>query len=115
MILGTGIDIVEVKRIKEAIKKWGDDFLIRIFSKREISYAKTRNFSIEHLSGRFAAKEAIIKAFSNKKFNFHEIEILNNIDGKPYCTIKKNGFKINISISHTKTYAVASAIIEKKT
>jgi holo-[acyl-carrier protein] synthase len=114
MIFGTGIDIIEVKRIKDAVLKWGDDFLKRIFSKKELSYAKQRNFSVEHLAGRFAAKEAVMKAFSKSKYNFHEIEILNDLNGKPYCTLKKYGFKINISISHTKNYAVASAIIEKK-
>jgi len=117
MIIGSGVDIIEVERVRKAIKKWGDSFLKRVFTDEELSYAKNRRFPFEHLAARFAAKEAVLKAFSNQKMDFKDIKILNNGDGKPFCQLKdqKNDIQIILSISHTKEYAVANAIIEKKT
>jgi len=116
MIVGSGIDIIEVKRVKDAIKKWKDGFLKRVFTEEELAYAKNRRFPYEHLAARFAAKEAVIKAFSDQKIDFKDIKIINNENGKPICELKtkRNGIQITISISHTKDYAVASAIITKK-
>ena len=114
MIIGTGIDIVEVDRIEKAIKRNGDDFLKRIFTSREVDYSKTKKLSSMHLAGRFAAKEAVLKAFSRGQFNFKDIEILNDDVGRPFCRLSKNGFNISISISHTEKYALACAIVEKK-
>lgn len=115
MIIGTGIDIIEVKRIRSAVNRAGDKFLARIFTQKELDNARIKkNFSFEHLAGRFAAKEAVLKAFSRAKFGFKDVEILNDDFGKPFCTLKEDGYLIAISISHTKYYAVASAVIEKK-
>jgi holo-[acyl-carrier protein] synthase len=115
MIVGYGVDIIEVKRVRDAIKKWGDSFLRRVFTEEELSYAKNRRFPYEHLAARFAAKEAVLKAFSNQKIDFKDIKIINNGNGKPICELKdrSNDTQIMISISHTKDYAVASAIITK--
>jgi holo-[acyl-carrier protein] synthase len=113
MIIGTGIDIVEVERIEKAIKRSGDDFLKRIFTSREVDYAKTKKLSAMHLAGRFAAKEAVLKAFSRGQFNFKDIEVLNDDVGRPFCRLNKNGFSVQISISHTEKYALASAVVEK--
>ncbi|MDP1853828.1 MAG: holo-ACP synthase [Candidatus Omnitrophota bacterium] len=115
-IIGTGIDIVEVKRLKQSIKKWGDLFLNRVFTDKEIAYAKSKRFVYEHLAGRFAAKEAVIKAAGGGKFAFKDIEVANNQTGKPLISLAKNNkkYKISVSISHIKDYAVASAIITKK-
>lgn len=116
MIIGSGIDIIEVKRVKDAVKRWKNGFLNRVFTDEELAYAKNRRFPYEHLAARFAAKEAVIKAFSNQKIDFKDIKIINNENGKPVCELKdkRNGIQITISISHTKDYAVASAIITKK-
>lgn len=114
MIIGTGIDIVEVERIEKAVKRSGDDFLRKIFTSREVEYAKSKRLSAMHLAGRFAAKEAVLKAFSRGQFNFKDIEILNDDVGRPFCVLNKNGFDILISISHTEKYAVACAVVEKK-
>ena len=114
MIIGTGIDIVEVERIEKAIKRNGDDFLKRVFTSREVEYAKNKKLSFMHLAGRFAAKEAVLKAFSRGKFSLKDIEILNDDVGRPVCRLKNHGFRIAISISHTEKYAVASAVVEKK-
>jgi holo-[acyl-carrier protein] synthase len=115
MVIGSGVDIIEVDRVKKAIKKWGDSFLKRVFTDEELSYAKNRRFPYEHLAARFAAKEAVLKAFSNQKMDFKDIKILNNGDGKPICELKskRKDIQILLSISHTKDYAVASAIITK--
>lgn len=118
MIIGTGVDITEVSRLKRAVEKWGDDFLNRIFTEKEIDNARSRGASIyQHLSGRFAAKEAIFKAIQIKNLNWKELQILNDKEGKPYCEILNPQAKklcVQISISHVKNYAVANAIVTKK-
>ena len=65
MIKGTGIDIVEIDRFNDAVAKWGDSFLGKIFTKEEIRYSSKRRFSGQHFAARFAAKEAIMKAFGD--------------------------------------------------
>ncbi len=118
MILGNGVDIIEVRRMRQAVARWGDDFLNRLFTKKELENARSRIAMYEHLAGRFAAKEAIAKAIGNQQISWKDIEILNDNNGKPICTIlnKKNkGIDIHISISHIKNYAVASAVITQKT
>jgi phosphopantetheine--protein transferase-like protein len=117
MIVGTGVDITEVKRLRQAIEKWGDEFLQRIFTPLEIRNAKARTSFYQHLAGRFAAKEAVFKALGNKYLNWKDIEILNDEEGKPCCKIlngKSGKVKVQLSISHVKSYAVASAIISEK-
>jgi len=117
MIIGTGVDITEVKRLRQAIEKWGNEFLHRVFTKEELENAKTRGSLYQHLAGRFAAKEAVFKALGDKHLNWQDVEILNDKEGKPSCVILNGrGKKINvhISISHIKNYAVANAIITQK-
>lgn len=114
MILGTGVDIVEIKRIKKAIKRWGNHFLTRIFHDEEIAYAKKNKNPIQHYAARFAAKEAVFKAVGNNPdIVWKDIKILNDKYGKPYCVLNKKKIKnkVFISISHSDHYAVASAII----
>ena len=113
-ILGTGIDIIEIDRIQKAIDRWGDDFLNHIFNREEIQYAQKRKFPTQHLAARLAAKEAVLKAFGdNAHISWKDIKIVNDKNGKPICTFRDKKFKdhILISISHTKNYAVASALI----
>ena len=114
MILGTGIDIIEIKRIKKAIDRWGNGFLNHVFNKEELDYAKKHKKSTQHLAGRFAAKEAIVKAIGdNAHINWKDMTILNDKHGAPYCVFNKKKFKkkILISLSHSENYAVASAIV----
>lgn len=118
MILGCGVDIIEVRRIREAVKRWGEDFLKRIFTLRELEFTRDKPSLYEHLAGRFAAKEAVSKALGLKDITFKDIEIINNEVGKPNCILLKNNrdnLDIHISISHIKNYAVATAIVTKKT
>jgi len=113
-IFGTGIDIIEISRIKEAIERWGDGFLKHVFTEEEITYARKHRFPDQHFAARFAAKEAVLKAFGdNAHISWKDIKILNDRHGRPVCVYKDKKFKksILISISHTPNYAVASAII----
>lgn len=108
---GIGIDIVEISRLKQAVDKWGDTFLNRVFNKKEIHYSMQKRFPYQHLAARFAAKEAIIKAFGNNLVTFKDIEIINDKLGKPSCRIRRKKNHICLSIAHTDKYAVATAII----
>jgi len=117
MLVGTGVDITEVRRIKQAHEKWGEDFLQRVFTQNEISNAKTKTSFYQHLAGRFAAKEAIFKAAGDKELSWQDIQIHNDPEGKPICLFlngRGKNINVHISISHVKTYAVANAIITKK-
>lgn len=117
MILGTGVDITEVRRLRQAVEKWGSSFLDRIFTKEELENAKSRISIYQHLAGRFAAKEAIFKALGDSQLNWKDVQILNDKEGKPYCSLlngKGKKLNVHISISHVKSYAVANAIITQK-
>ncbi len=117
MILGSGIDIIEVERIKQAVKRWGNSFLRHVFTDEEIDYANQHRFPYQHFAARFAAKEAVLKAFGdNAHISWKDIRIMNDKFGKPVCIYKDKKFKkeILISIAHTENYAVASAIITQK-
>ena len=113
MIKGSGIDIVEIKKLEKAVRRWGDVFLNRVFTKAELAYSQKKRYPLQHLAARFAAKEAIFKAFgTNPKLNFKDIEISNDKFGRPYCVINKKRPPIFLSLSHTDNYAVACAIIQ---
>ena len=126
MIFGTGVDIVEVFRMRDAIDKWGDSFLRKIFTDREIGYSNSKRFSCQHFAARFAAKEAVIKAFGEpKKFpvRWTEIEVLNDDEGKPMIKFHNDALKLKntkkisdvvLSMSHSKNYAIANVIFLKK-
>jgi holo-[acyl-carrier protein] synthase len=118
MLIGTGVDITEVRRIRLAVEKWGEDFLGRIFTKVEIKNAKTKTSFYQHLAGRFAAKEAIFKALGDNRLSWKDIQIHNDQAGKPVCMFlngKGKDMLVHISISHVKNYAVANAVVTQKT
>lgn len=109
---GHGVDIVEIKRLERAVERWGDLFLERVFTGKEIAYSKKKHFPFQHLAARFAAKEAVFKALGTRPaLNFKDIEITNDQHGRPCCSIKNKLENILLSISHTHEYAIASAII----
>ncbi|HHD82615.1 MAG TPA: holo-[acyl-carrier-protein] synthase [Bacteroidetes bacterium] len=112
MIKGVGIDIIEIKRFDNLIKRYGDKFLKRIFTKNEIEYAKKRK-NAESFAGMFAAKEAYIKACGTKKLEFNEIEIIHDKNNKPLYKLNfRTDYSLNLSISHNKTSAIAICIID---
>ncbi len=113
-ILGSGIDIIEIERVEKAVGRWGDHFLDHLFCPEEIDYARKHKNPMHHFAGRFAAKEAILKAIGdNAHVNWKDMKILNDKHGRPYCVYSDKTFKhkILLSISHTENYAVASALI----
>ena len=114
MIIGTGIDIVEIDRIQRAVERWGDAFLNHILTPAEIKHALGFKFPYQHYAGRFAAKEAIFKAAGIPHLSWHQVMIINDPAGKPVCYFDGIDFKhrLLISISHSRDYAVASAIVE---
>ncbi|MEK6645339.1 MAG: holo-ACP synthase [Candidatus Firestonebacteria bacterium] len=118
-----GLDIVEVVRVKRAICKYGDKFINRIYTPAEIKYCKEKVNPYTHFTGRFAAKEAILKALPEGwqgKLKWTDIEIKNNSTGNPRIILKGTALKfchrkkikkIKITISHEKNYAVALAMV----
>jgi len=116
MITGLGIDIVELKRISEAINR-NSKFVKRILTGKEQSYFDRLSYrrKVEFLAGRFAAKEAFVKAVGSgigKLYSWQDIEIIPAENGKPLLQTKTAIGKIHLSISHSKEYAVANVIIE---
>ncbi len=126
MIVGTGIDIVEVFRMREAIDKWGMNFLSKVFTDKEIQYSNSKRFAPQHFAARFAAKEAVVKAFGEARkspVQWTDIEVFNDKEGKPIISFsndalklkkKKNVSEVVVSMSHSKNYAVANVILLRK-
>ncbi len=120
-IFGIGIDIIEVARIKAAIEK-NRKFVEKIFSPDELKFSERGVFRYEELAGRFAAKEAVLKAIKvgwRKGISFRNVIILNEKSGAPYVVLSGrakeiaedlNIAKIFLSISHTKELAIGMAI-----
>ena len=121
MKIQTGVDIIEVERIKEAIQRQGETFLNTVYTKQEIAYCEnTGAMKYQHYSARFAAKEAVFKAISfkiseNEDNILKKIEVKNEKSGKPTVNLEKlkiNGIiDMDLSLSHLKDYAVASFTI----
>ncbi len=104
-----GIDIEEVERIKSAHKRWGERFLCRVFTEKEINYCFSKSNPYPCLTGRFCSKEAVIKVFGGK-IGFSNIEIVNDENGKPLVFVNGRLSNIKLSISHTRSYATAVAL-----
>lgn len=122
MIHGIGTDIIEVSRIEANIRKHGQKFLDKIFTHAEQAYCKSFRKSGRNFAGKFAAKEAVVKALGTgltQGLNWLDIEILNDRQGRPYVVLSdpfKELFQeplIHLSISHCHEYATATAIWEK--
>lgn len=120
MKIRTGVDIIEIERVKNSIEETDGKFCERVFTEKEIEYCESRKSQkYQHYAARFAAKEAVLKAISQlleSKFDIEwkQIEILNDESGRPYVNLLKEDIKItdiDISISHCKTYAVASVVV----
>lgn len=106
-----GCDIIEISRIEESLNKFGDSFVERILSEREIEIYHSKGKKSEFVAGRFAAKEAISKAMGTgigRNYDFVDIEILPNELGKPEVYLKGvKSLEYEVSISHSKTNAIA--------
>lgn len=114
MILGTGIDIVEVGRIAGLIERYGERFLKRIFSEEEIAYSQSHSNPALHYAARFAAKEACVKALAG--ISLTAVKVATGKRGKPFIREIPGidaGVNLQLSLSHTHRYAVAVVIAEK--
>ena len=124
MILGTGIDIIEVARIASSYEKFGEKFVSRILLPDEIAYCLAHKNPAPFLAVRFAAKEAISKAFGTgigAQLGWHDMEVKRRESGEPFLVLHGNGQKllqerggrvVLTSLSHTENYAAAVAILE---
>jgi len=118
MQIQTGIDIIEVQRIKEAIEKQGEIFLKKVYTENEINYCENKGkMTFQHYAARFAAKEAVYKAISDKISKnandiLRKIEIINNEKGKPIVNLERlkitNIESMDLSISHIREFAIAN-------
>jgi len=124
MVIGIGIDIIEIERIKNSIDKFGRGFLNKIYTQNELDYCLAKHNKYQHLAARFAAKEAIYKAIATgweKDATWKSMEISNEPNGMPIVKFigKLKEFladdkDIKISISHSENYVTCVAIIYKK-
>ena len=124
MILGTGVDIAEVPRIRETIERFGDRFLRRIFTEGEIRYCERKARRFESYAARFAAKEAVMKAMGtgwNRYVGWREIEVVRERGHAPTIVLsgkaaeyarRKRIAAFHLSITHTEASAMAHVIAE---
>ena len=124
MIYGIGIDIIDIRRIKRVINKYGNRFKKKCFHEHEIIKSEARFNSVESYAKRYAAKEACAKALGTglaRGVFWKDIEVRNNQYGKPYIIlhnnakkfIKKSNDKIVLSLTDEKDFAIANVIIFK--
>ena len=116
-----GVDIIEISRIRKSIT--GEAFIKKVFTTKEVEYCEgTTNSAVSasRFAVRFAAKEAVFKALPELSFlNWQEIEITNDFSGKPHVAfsgksleiIKSSGKKMEVSLSHSKYYAIAIVMV----
>ncbi|MCB1118902.1 MAG: holo-ACP synthase [Chlamydiia bacterium] len=115
MIRGLGTDIIEVARIAKVYNRFGNAFLERIFTPSEIAYLLSHKNPAERIAGHFAAKEAIAKALGTgigPKLHWHDIALSHTPEGAPTAHTPFSGL-LHLTISHTKTFATATAIYEE--
>jgi holo-[acyl-carrier protein] synthase len=124
MILGTGIDIIEVARIKASHERFGERFLQRILRPAEIAYCLSHKEPAPFLAARFAAKEAISKAFGTgigAQLGWRDMEVARKPTGEPFVILHDGGLQllrergariVHLSLSHTTNHAAAMAVLE---
>lgn len=125
MIISTGIDIIEVHRIRDTIART-PRFLDRVYTANERAYCEGKGEAMwQSYAGRYAAKEAFLKALKTGwrgKITWHDVEIVSDPDGVPLLNVTGEAKKIlakhlcnrtHLSISHTKDHAIAQVILEK--
>ncbi len=123
-VLGIGVDLVECARIEHSLERFGDRFLHRVFTEGEIAYAQSMKFPARHLAARFAAKEAVSKAFGTgigKAMGWKDIDVHKKSSGEPFVVLKGGAKKLAIergatnvlvTLSHTDSHAMAMIVLE---
>ena len=126
MVIGTGIDIVNIERIERLMGRWGDNFLDRVYTEREISRCQRRSRPSECFAIRFAAKEAFLKAIGSGLRNgiqWTDIEVENDPLGKPLLCLHRKAKEVlqtcriertYLTLSHDQPFAVAHVLLEGK-
>ena len=124
MVVGIGVDLVEVKRIERALTN-GASMIQRVFTEAEIEYCRHRKNLYQHYAGRFAAKEAALKALGTgwaQGIRWKDVEILSGPGGKPELTFYGKALEVFqesgatrqlVSITHADAYAVAMVVLDK--
>ena len=123
-IVGIGIDLVDCVRIESSIERFGDRFLQRVFTEGEIVYSKSMKFPARHFAARFAAKEALSKAFGTgigKAMGWRDLDVRKKESGEPYVVLsggaqkmalERGVTKVWISLSHTDESGMATIVLE---
>ncbi len=124
MIVGTGVDITEVGRVAEAVERFGERFLRRVFTPAEVAYCSSKRNKIERLAARFAAKEAALKALGTglrHGITWQQVEVRRQPGSRPTIAFSgvaaqyaaRLGVKhVSLSLSHTAEQAIAMVILE---
>jgi len=124
MILGSGIDLVEIGRIRQSVERFGQRFLDRVFTNAEQAYCMRKRNAAESLAARFAAKEAAAKALGtgiSRGVNWLEIEVIREPGGRPGIRFHGRAAEVAsklgvvhtaLSLTHTATLSMASVVVE---
>jgi holo-[acyl-carrier protein] synthase len=122
--LGIGVDLVENARIEHSLERFGERFLHRVFTEGEIEYSKSMKYPARHLAARFAAKEAVSKAFGTgigKSMGWKDIDVRRKESGEPYVELEggakklageRKVSKVSVTLSHTEHHAMAMIVME---
>jgi holo-[acyl-carrier protein] synthase len=125
-VLGIGVDLVENTRIQHSLDRFGERFLQRVFTPGEIEYSQSMKFPARHLAARFAAKEAVSKAFGTgigKAMGWKDIDVHRKPSGEPFVVLEGGAKKlaeergvarISITLSHTEHHAMAMVVLETR-
>jgi holo-[acyl-carrier protein] synthase len=123
-VLGIGVDLVECARIQRSIDRFGDRFLRRVFTDGEIEYSMSMKFPARHLAARFAAKEAVSKAFGTgigKAMGWRNIDIRKKSSGEPFLVfsgpaqelaVARGVASALVTLSHTEHHAIACIVLD---
>jgi holo-[acyl-carrier protein] synthase len=123
-VVGIGVDLVEVARIEHSLERFGERFLHRVFTAGEIEYCQSMKFPARHFAARFAAKEAVSKAFGTgigKAMGWKDIDVHRKPSGEPFVVLEGGAKQLAaergipavwISLSHTEHHAVATIVLE---
>lgn len=121
-VIGIGTDIVETLRIAQMIERHGELFLRRVYTEAEIDYCSARKAATQHYAGRWAAKEAVLKALGTgwaRGIRWRDIEVQNELGGRPHIVLEGGALEVSrrlgidemlISISHCRSHATAYAL-----
>jgi holo-[acyl-carrier protein] synthase len=124
MIIGTGVDIVEIARFRKVVERLKDRFILRVFTAAEQQFCNARRDPIPHFAARFAAKEALFKALGTgwaKGVTWLDVEVLRERQDAPTMTLHGEALrysetmgaqKVHLSLSHSEQLAVAMVILE---